>query len=106
MSNLMNQVLFYNLKKIPQFNFDKPWWSLSRLLEIEGRRESSEYVRLSLTRPDVREVVPRYIVQPFTRTGSGFFFPGNSDQRITLFRPIRFWERLRGIPQQYRGSNA
>ena len=37
MKNLMNQGLFYNIKKISQFDFDKPWWGPSDLLEIGGK---------------------------------------------------------------------
>ncbi len=37
MTNLMNQGLFYNIKKVPQFNFDKPWWGPSKVLEINGK---------------------------------------------------------------------
>ena len=37
MTNLMNQGLFYNIKKAPQFNFDKPWWGPSKVLEINGK---------------------------------------------------------------------
>ena len=37
MTNLMNQGLFYNIKKVLQFNFDKPWWGPSKVLEINGK---------------------------------------------------------------------
>ena len=37
MNNLMNQGLFYNIKSIDQFNFDKPWWGPSSLLDISGK---------------------------------------------------------------------
>ena len=37
MTNLMNQGLFYNIKKVPQFNFDKAWWGPSKVLEINGK---------------------------------------------------------------------
>ena len=37
MTNLMNTGLFYNIKKVPQFNFDKPWWGPSEVLEIGGK---------------------------------------------------------------------
>ena len=37
MTNLMNQGLFYNIRKVPQFNFDKAWWGPSKVLEINGK---------------------------------------------------------------------
>lgn len=37
MSSLMNDGLFYNIEKVPQFNFNKPWWGPSKVLEIGGK---------------------------------------------------------------------